>query len=84
MIVINNKILVVDITLNNNMGVLNNCVVFKDNKKGELSTQNIKEIQDLLEPRVGFIGLQNKYTNTTLSLKGIEKYSIKEINLEDF
>lgn len=76
--------LVIDVTLNNNMGVLNNCVVFKTNEKGETSIQDIKKIQDALEPRYGNIYLQNRFVNVAVNLGTIEKYSIKEINKYDF
>lgn len=82
----NDKIIVANIYLKNNKGVLNDCVIFKDiYQKGQLSVQDKETIKQLLSGElVELIMIQNGYMNATLCTKHIEKYEIKEIRMGDF
>lgn len=84
----NDKMLVVDITLKNNRGILNNCVVFKENGvDGQPSIQTIEEIENVLNEKLSksyMACVQNSYVNASIFISYIEKYTIREIDRDDF
>lgn len=74
------KYIVMDVILKNNQGRLNQCVIFKDYKRGSVSIQNKDMIRDFLEMKNGeqewFI--QNSFCNTRLVNAHVDCYRIYE------
>ena len=81
-----NNVLIVDLTLKDNKGVLREGVVFYKNDTGSNAIQDKDEIIKVLngEYNGGLVAFQNAYINTKIRYTFIESYEIREISKDEF
>lgn len=79
----NEPMLVVDLKLKDNKGMLKDCVVYEKDERGQLPIQDKDKLNEIINSNK-YIAFQNRYVSGKTYFENIEEYLIKTILSSEF
>lgn len=77
-------LLVADLLLKDNRGVLNNCIICETGRKGSMSIQDEVKMKTIIEREHELFFFQNRCANGHTHINNLDGYNIHQVPKKDF